>query len=271
MLFVLFALSFLSLALADNDNRNNHDDDDDRRDNDRHDRHEDKSLYYDRIIIQTVDSAVAQNVIDANHTKMLAINAPRNVFKQADADRLTRDGINFIKTRFGIDFNLAARDPVTDYRVLPGVGQMFPVFIGGCERYHVAYDSENGERGKDKDNEWCVINLSMIVLFTGSGSTSGTCVPQTYAPNNMASFGYTTYFKKGTDWSKPKNRETFEVKTMDIGATFANGEGRPHYLLRLQYTDERGRVGRGIDAVTVWQNNGVFTSRTTHPIFFDKV
>jgi len=203
---------------------------------------------------------------------MLAINAPRTVFSHADANRLTQDGINWMKTRFGFDFShpSVVHDPLTDFRTIPGVGSLFPVFIGGCERYHVAYDSENGDRGKNANNEWCVINLSMIARLTGTGTTAGAAVPQTYGPGSMASFGYTTYFKKGTDWSRRENRETLEVKTMDLGNNFLNGEGRSHFLLRLQYTDERGRVGLGHDSVTVTQENGVFTSHTYHPILFPK-
>lgn len=261
----------LAFALADRDN-DRHDDDHDHDDH-RNGRREVRSYYYDRIMLQVVDSAVPQNSLDANHTKMLAINAPRNLYTQADANKLTRDGIAWMKDRFGLDFSTAVHDPVTDFRVIPGVASMFPVFIGGCDRpYKLAYDSENPERGSDRNNEWCVINLSMIVMFTGSGTTTaGSAVRQNYAPGNMASYGYTAYFKQGTDWRRRENRETMEVKTMDIGASFANGEGKTHYLLRLQYTDERGRVGRGTDAVTVWQHTpGVFTQHTAHPIIFPK-
>ena len=40
----------------------------------------------------------------------LALGAPNNLYTQADTDALTANGIEYIKTRFGVDFSTAIHD-----------------------------------------------------------------------------------------------------------------------------------------------------------------
>jgi len=232
------------------------------------------SIYYERAILQTVDSSAPANTMDANHTRMLAMNAPRKIYTQRQADALTTDAILFFKIRFGLDFAgpNAVHDVVNDRRTIPGVATLFSAFVGGCDRYHVAHDDNNPERGKSQNNQWCVINLSMIASFSGTGTlTSGTAAGQNYVPGSLISYGYTNHLKQDSDWSQRRNREVFLVKTMDLGNSFSNGEGKGHFLLRLLYTDEHGNNGRGTDAVTIWVEDGVSVNHNHHTILFDKV
>lgn len=162
------------------------------------------------------------NPVDPLHQGLLTSGLP---FDQAFVDAMDATAIQNFNDAYGIDFSdtsIATYDPTTGiYSLNDGSAIMIPYLNNPpCEDVYVTSDSlYPGRVGK-----WIQISFGRFVIFLGNGTINNS------SPNNGAQFqsgslwfyGYTTFVKKGSDFSKPGHLELIPLMSYQLGEQFPN-------------------------------------------------
>lgn len=219
----------------------------------------------ERTILQFRDAAPSApgSTFDFNHTKMLALGAPNNIYTAADAATLDTDAYAHFFTLTGIDFGAAVFDPAYGALRLGSIALLAPFFIGEDEEYNVLYDSDKNAQGQ----KWTIRNNSWIVQFISSGTfPGGTNQGYTYQVGDILSYGYTDHLRVGKNWQNHSHREHFTVFTTRPGNQPFNIFGVREIHAGLRYIDENGRIGYGSDNVYKEVLSPTNTRQITHHV-----
>ena len=199
----------------------------------------------------TLPSPSIANVTDCGHADFLSLNAPNNIFTQADADKLDRDTEEFMMEFYGYNFSLSNPNIVNDVtncrRILMVNNTPFMMMIPFKENYNftifVYDDTKYPLRGSTLQPEWVQVVYSNLLIFLQSGTvTSGRSAGQMFLSQWAITYGYSYYVRAGYDLRLSWNIEKFLMRSTRIGPGQLNAYGTYQYAPPVELTDEDGRT-----------------------------
>jgi hypothetical protein len=195
------------------------------------------------------------NVIDAGHAAMLAVGAPKNIFTQADADKLDADSLAHFAEWFGLNFSIGAPGVIynatNNQRILvDGSGPlatMVPFKEENDFEIRLIIDNKHLERGIL--GGWVQVVYTNLVVYLRGGAVPATAKAfgQVYQPNYALTYGISVYLNTRGNLSKKRNVEKFKMRSTMIGSGAVNARGHFEYGPTVELTDEDGNVGFYID------------------------
>ncbi|CAK7994748.1 Hypothetical protein POVR1_LOCUS272 [uncultured virus] len=199
----------------------------------------------------TLPDPSLDSVTDHNHTEYLSINAPNNIFTQADADKMDTDTEQFLMEFYGYNLSLSnpnvTYNPTSCQRLLTVDGLPLLVMLPFKENYnfsiYVYVDTKHQLRGTLAQPEWVQIVYSNLVIYLQDGVvTSGRNAGQIYKARWAITYGYSYYVRSGHDLRIPVNIEKFIMRSTRIGPGQVNAFNHFQYVPVVELTDENGRT-----------------------------
>lgn len=203
----------------------------------------------------------AEAFIDVGHARASATGIyPSGILATLDSDSkdfmFYMTGLNFsnaVSQAGGLYLPEAALYPYS-----LGLDAGFPTNRNFTRR--VTYDSDNKKRGKDC--EWIFVAVGNVMIMLQNGTYPGGVLAgksyqggPLFGPNVYKfqdGFGMAQYnlLDADSDWTKPKNRELFEITTPWVVKQVPDSNNNPLSISRLSIEDQYESHGYGVLAGT---------------------
>jgi hypothetical protein len=222
------------------------------------------NLYgYDRVIFGGSDLTIPNGdplpvvdistLLDPYNHKMLAIG-DGDVYNQQDVDLMREEAFDYFLETYGLNFNNAVHDPVSDIYYLPNA---LLAQVTRISDDPIQFDSQY----KKRIGVWGSYEVGVLVVMTSGGNFSGGIRQGlTYFSGDLLSKYSYNFVMPEKDWSNPRYREEVKGYPDWPSRQSPNSFGSSDTFGQIRIVDRNGKTGYLVSVVDrVRQLNGNWT------------
>lgn len=232
---------------------------------------------FKRVIVRVINSiekvpeySLTRITNDGNGSQLVGTG----LFSQDFFDQMVQYGYQQILAQLGFDFfgpttfwlNSGHITLADRWRVLPGVGIAWPIFISDKE--YIASDTAHKNRGKNET--WLCITAGLYVIFNANGTINvpGSPlngekyhdIPAIGYENGCVLSGLHAFVKVGSDWTRQGNHEIMKYTTPTFFTAQKNAWGITVFYISTRGEDKDGNKFTGSSISHDYMINGTVSN-----------